>query len=139
MTALKRLNPVMQEPEAVTILTEAELERLGARTIRGVSDVVPNFYMPEYGSRITSTIYVRGIGARMDNPSVGLNVDNVPYLNKDAYDFDVADMLWLKCCVARNPRSMAATLWPELSISPLFLQCAIKDGRCLASLLRALQ
>ena len=92
VTALKRLNPVMQEPEAVTILTEAELERLGARTIRGVSDVVPNFYMPEYGSRITSTIYVRGIGARMDNPSVGLNVDNVPYLNKDAYDFDVADI-----------------------------------------------
>lgn len=26
VTALKRLNPVMQEPEAVTILTEAELD-----------------------------------------------------------------------------------------------------------------
>ncbi len=103
VTALKRLNPVMQEPEAVTILTEAELERLGARTIRGVSDVVPNFYMPEYGSRITSTIYVRGIGARMDNPSVGLNVDNVPYLNKDAYDFDVADIAMVE--MLRGPQS----------------------------------
>lgn len=103
VTALKRLNPVMQEPEAVTILTEAELERLGARTIRGVSDVVPNFYMPEYGSRITSTIYVRGIGARMDKPSVGLNVDNVPYLNKDAYDFDVADIAMVE--MLRGPQS----------------------------------
>ena len=28
----------------------------------------------------------------MDQPSVGLNVDNVPALNKDAYDFDLADI-----------------------------------------------
>ena len=37
-------------------------------------------------------MYVRGIGARMDQPAVGLNVDNVPILNKNGYDFDLADI-----------------------------------------------
>lgn len=92
ITAVKQAEQIRDEAEASTILSEKEIERLGIVTMRGVSDVVPNFYIPDYGSRITSTIYVRGLGARMDQPSVGLNVDNVPYLNKDAYDFDISDI-----------------------------------------------
>ncbi len=48
--------------------------------------------MPDYGSRMTSSIYVRGLGARIDQPVVGLTIDNIPYLNKDSYDFDVCDI-----------------------------------------------
>lgn len=103
VTAVKQMSHLRDEPDAVSILTQAELERLDAVSIRGVSDVVPNFFMPDYGSRITSTIYVRGIGARMDQPSVGLNVDNVPYLNKDAYDFDVSDIYSVE--MLRGPQS----------------------------------
>lgn len=103
VTAVKQMSHLRDEPDAVSILTQTELERLDAVSIRGVSDVVPNFFMPDYGSRITSTIYVRGIGARMDQPSVGLNVDNVPYLNKDAYDFDVSDIYSVE--MLRGPQS----------------------------------
>ncbi|MDE5874454.1 MAG: TonB-dependent receptor, partial [Muribaculaceae bacterium] len=103
VTAVKQFDALRQQPEAATVLTRPEMERLGVMTLRGISDVVPNFYMPEYGSRITSTIYVRGIGARMDNPSVGMNVDNVPYLNKDAYDFDIADIASVE--MLRGPQS----------------------------------
>ena len=103
VTSVKQLVGLKDQPEAATILTRAEIERIGALSLRGISDVVPNFYMPEYGSRITSTIYVRGIGARMDNPSVGLNVDNVPYLNKDAYDFDITDIASVE--MLRGPQS----------------------------------
>lgn len=78
----------------------AAVTRIGAGTIRrynivglkDVSEMAPNFYMPDYGSRMTSSIYVRGLGARMDQPIIGLSVDNVPVMNKDAYDFDVADI-----------------------------------------------
>lgn len=97
------MNRLREEAEAATILSGTELERVGAVSVKGISDVVPNFYIPDYGSRITSTIYVRGIGARMDNPSVGLNVDNVPYLNKDAYDFDVSDIASVE--MLRGPQS----------------------------------
>lgn len=103
VSALKQMSHLRREPEAATIVTQSELERLDAVSIKGISDVVPNFFMPDYGSRITSTIYVRGIGARMDQPSVGLNVDNVPYLNKDAYDFDVADIASVE--MLRGPQS----------------------------------
>lgn len=73
-------------------ITGAETARLGIVAMKDVSELVPNFFMPGYGSRMTSSIYVRGLGARMDQPVVGLNVDGVPVLNKDAYDFDLFDI-----------------------------------------------
>lgn len=103
ITAVKQAVSLMEEPEATTVLSQKEINQLNIVTMRGVSDVVPNFYMPDYGSRITSTIYMRGIGARMDQPAVGLNVDNVPFLNKDAYDFDISDIA--SVVMLRGPQS----------------------------------
>ncbi len=103
VTLVKQQSALRESAEAGTILNAGQLERLGAVSIKGISDAVPNFFMPDYGSRITSSIYVRGIGARMDQPSVGLNVDNVPYLNKDAYDFDLSDMVSVE--MLRGPQS----------------------------------
>ena len=62
-------------------------------SVRDAADIIPNFYVPDYGSRMTSSIYVRGLGARIDQPAIGLNVDNVPILNKDAFDFDIDDIV----------------------------------------------
>ena len=78
--------------EAVTGISGADARRLDIDAAKGVSLVAPNFYMPDYGSRMTSSVYVRGLGARIDQPVVGLTVDNIPYLNKDNYDFDLADI-----------------------------------------------
>ncbi len=78
--------------EAVTKISGAEARRLGIEAPKDISLVAPNFYMPDYGSRMSSSIYVRGLGARIDQPVVGLTIDNIPYLNKDSYDFDVCDI-----------------------------------------------
>lgn len=88
---------------SVTRIDEKEIEEHNLMTVRSMSNLVPNFYMPDYGSRITSSIYVRGIGARMDHPAVGLNVDNVPIINKDAYDFDMPDIECVE--MFRGPQS----------------------------------
>lgn len=74
---------------AVTQLRGKRLQQLGINAAKGLSEIAPNFFVPDYGSRMTSSIYVRGLGSRMDQPVVGLTVDGVPYLNKDSYDFDV--------------------------------------------------
>ncbi|MDE6094614.1 MAG: TonB-dependent receptor [Muribaculaceae bacterium] len=103
VSAVKQMSRIDREPEAGTAIGRVELERIGATAVKSISNVVPNFYIPDYGSRMTSSIYVRGIGARMDQPSVGLNVDNVPYMNKDAYDFDVADIATVE--MLRGPQS----------------------------------
>lgn len=78
-----------QSMAAVTLVGSAEAKRLGVHSAKGLSQLAPNFFMPDYGSRITSSIYVRGLGSRMDQPVVGMMIDGVPILNKDAYDFDV--------------------------------------------------
>ncbi|MDE6270912.1 MAG: TonB-dependent receptor [Muribaculaceae bacterium] len=77
---------------ALTLIGNAEAARLGVHSAKGLSQLAPNFFMPDYGSRITSSIYVRGLGSRMDQPVVGMMIDGVPILNKDAYDFDVDDV-----------------------------------------------
>ena len=88
---------------ASTVLDKREVERNGIVTVRGVSDMAPNFFLPDYGSRMTSTIYVRGLGARIDQPSMGLNIDNVPVMCKENYDFDIADIARVE--MLRGPQS----------------------------------
>lgn len=44
--------------------------------------------MPSYGSKLTSPIYIRGIGSRINSPAVGLYVDNVPQFDKSSFDFE---------------------------------------------------
>lgn len=78
--------------EPVSRLDSAIISSTNVKSMKGVSEIAPNIYMPEYGSRMTSSIYVRGLGTRIDQPVVGLNVDNVPYLNKDNYDFELIDL-----------------------------------------------
>lgn len=76
----------------VTTLGAAQLRRLRVDAVKDLGDIVPNLYTPAYGSRMTSAIYMRGLGARIDQAVVGLSVDGVPFLSKDAYDFDISDM-----------------------------------------------
>lgn len=102
VTAIKQ-GTTIDLTTASTVLDKNEVERNGILTVRGVSDLVPNFFLPDYGSRMTSTIYVRGLGARIDQPSMGLNIDNVPVMCKENYDFDIADILRVE--MLRGPQS----------------------------------
>ena len=78
--------------EAVTYIGSNAVETYDLVNLREASALAPNFYIPAYGSRMTSSIYVRGLGTRIDQPVVGLNIDNIPIINKDNFDFDLADI-----------------------------------------------
>lgn len=103
VTAIKSTTGLNRLPLVATVVGEREVERLNITTIKDMSEVAPNFYIPDYGSRMTSSVYIRGIGARIDQPVVGLNVDNVPYLNKDNFDFDLSDVERIE--LLRGPQS----------------------------------
>ncbi|MBR2318471.1 MAG: TonB-dependent receptor plug domain-containing protein [Bacteroidaceae bacterium] len=77
---------------SVTTLRRAELENRHISSVKELSATAPNFYQPDYGSRMTSSIYVRGFGSRIDQPVVGMNVDGVPVMNKNNYDFELFDI-----------------------------------------------
>ncbi|MCM1449449.1 MAG: TonB-dependent receptor plug domain-containing protein [Clostridiales bacterium] len=103
VTAMKLGADLQDKPVSATVIGTDDIERQGIVNLHQVSDMVPNLYMPRYGSRITSSIYVRGIGARIDQPAVGLTVDNIPVINKDNYDFDLDDMVNID--MIRGPQS----------------------------------
>lgn len=103
VSVIKSTSQVMF-PSSVSELNMDMIERFDIDGVKGVSEIVPNFYMPQYGSRMTSSIYVRGLGTRIDQPIVALNVDNVPMLNKDSYDFTFADIDRIE--VVRGPQSI---------------------------------
>ena len=92
-----------KEPISSSVANLSLLEREGISSVKQLSAMMPNFYQPDYGSRMTSSIYVRGFGARIDQPIIGMTVDGVPYLNKNNYDFDMDDVARVE--LLRGPQS----------------------------------
>ena len=103
VTAIKQGPVLRSQPVAATIVGSRAIERRRVAALKELSQAVPNLHMPDYGSRMTSSIYVRGLGARIDQPVVGLNIDNVPVLNKDNFDSELADAERIE--VLRGPQS----------------------------------
>lgn len=103
VSGFKEQNKIWTRPVAATAITSREVEQYNMVTMKDVSGITPNLYMPSYGSRMTSSIYIRGLGARIDQPVMGLNVDNVPVMNKDNFDFDLVDIERIE--VLRGPQS----------------------------------
>lgn len=89
---LKQASQLESLPLSYTDMPLRAIESEGITAIKDFSAFAPNFYQPDYGSRTTSSIYIRGLGSRMDHPVVGLNVDGIPVMNKSAFDFDFFDI-----------------------------------------------
>ena len=81
-----------QQPSAVTLINQKELESAHVTSLKSAASLVPNLFIPDYGSRMTSAIYIRGIGSRINTPAVGLYVDDIPYTDKSAFDFNFYDI-----------------------------------------------
>lgn len=79
-------------PTASTLLSQKEMQANQVTSLKSLTSLVPNLFIPDYGSKLTSAIYIRGIGSRINTPSVGLYVDNVPYIDKSAFDFNYSDI-----------------------------------------------
>ncbi len=102
LSGIKIGKALRQEPFSSTAAVRKELEQRQTLSLKELSAIAPNFYIPDYGSRMTSSIYVRGIGARIDQPAIGLYVDNIPYLNKSNFDFDFHDVQRVE--IVRGPQ-----------------------------------
>ncbi len=87
------------------------LHRRGIYRPNMLSEMVPGLVIPDYGASLTSTIYIRGVGSRMENPALALYVDGVPVMDKSAYD---TDMLGIESAILlRGPQ---ATLYGRNSM-----------------------
>ena len=58
-----------------TTINRVDIENRHIVSLKELTALAPNYYKPDYGSRMTSSIYVRGFGSRIDQPVVALSVD----------------------------------------------------------------
>ena len=74
------------QPVSSNVFGSEQLQQLNVHDLSQLSQYVPSFVMPSYGSRLTSSMYVRGIGSRINNPAVGVYYDNIPLMSKSAFN-----------------------------------------------------
>lgn len=101
-SSTKETNDFRTLPSSVSIFTPQQINGRQIDALKDLSSFVPNLYIPDYGSRMTSAIYIRGIGARSSGQSIGMYVDDVPYLDKSTFDFELSDIQRIE--VLRGPQ-----------------------------------
>lgn len=99
----KQMLPLEKVASSSTTVYLKSIEKMGIQSPKEFSALVPNLYMPDYGSSMTSSIYLRGFGSRIDNPVLGLYIDDVPVMNKNAYDLEMLDIRSMD--LLRGPQS----------------------------------
>ena len=74
------------QPVSSNVFGSEQLQQLNVHDLSQLSQYVPSFAMPSYGARLTSSMYVRGIGSRINSPAVGIYYDNIPLMSKAAFN-----------------------------------------------------
>ena len=74
------------QPVSSNVFGSEQLQQLNVHDLSQLSQYVPSFVMPCYGARLTSSMYVRGIGSRINSPAVGIYYDNIPLMSKAAFN-----------------------------------------------------
>ena len=91
-----------QDPLAVTSLSKNFMRNAEMTSIKDLGYTVPNFFIPEYGTRQNSPVFVRGVGSKTNGPTVGFYVDGVPHMERSSFDDDLFDLSSLE--VLRGPQ-----------------------------------
>jgi outer membrane receptor protein involved in Fe transport len=93
ITSVRKETTILHElPAAVSVIGAVNIKNKQAQSLKDISMSIPNVYIPDYGAKLTSSTFIRGIGSRMNTPAIGLYVDNIPYLDKSSFDFDFYDI-----------------------------------------------
>ncbi len=91
-SSVKETNELKNMPTAVSVVSPKQLRDTQIESLPGLSATIPNFFIPVYGSKVSTPIYIRGIGARLGAQTVSMYVDNVPSFNPSAFDFEFQDI-----------------------------------------------
>ena len=94
--------PSIGQPTALTWITSRDLSQYRVQSITDLTGRVPSLFVPDYGSKRSAAIYLRGSGARSSGQTIGLYVDGVPVLNKSGFNFDIPGITGVE--VLRGPQ-----------------------------------
>ena len=80
-----------EQPLSSSSIGARQLQEKGINNIKNLTAHIPGLFIPNYGSRLTSSIYLRGVGSRIGTPAVGMYVDDIPMANMSSMDQDLSD------------------------------------------------
>jgi len=89
-------------PVSASTVNKIDLQNQNVLDIKDISSFIPNLYMPDYGAKITSPVYIRGVGNKINDPAIGLYIDGVPYFQKSATDFSLNEIDYIN--ILRGPQ-----------------------------------
>ncbi len=87
---------------AVSTINVQQLHNQQIVNLKELTAVMPNFYMPDYGSYANTPVYIRGIGTKSKGSAVGFYVDGVPHFESSAFNIDLSDIATVN--VFRGPQ-----------------------------------
>lgn len=79
-------------PTSVSVVTTPFIQQNNIYSLKELTGIMPNFFMPDYGAKQNSPVYIRGIGTKTKNPAIGFYVDDIPHFENSAFDIDVYDL-----------------------------------------------
>ena len=82
IAAPKENRKLRELPTATTLLSQQDMQANQVQSVKNLTGIVPNLFIPDYGSKLTTSIYIRGIGSIIINPSLGFYVYIIPYIVK---------------------------------------------------------
>lgn len=92
LSSTKETNSLKSLPASVSVFSPKNLESLQIKNIKDLSAFVPNYFVADYGSKMTAPLYIRGIGARSGTQTASLYIDNIPYFNTTSFDCELFDI-----------------------------------------------
>ena len=102
VSSTKETNELKTLPGSISLITPRLMEDRKIISIVDLTSVIPNFFVPNYGSKTSPPVYIRGIGERSTGQAIGLYVDNMPYLSKSVFNFEFMDVQRIE--VLRGPQ-----------------------------------
>lgn len=92
LSSTKETNSLRSLPAAVSVFSPKNLDALQVHSLKDLSAIVPNYFAADYGSKMTSPLYIRGVGARSGDQTVSMYIDNIPYFNTTSFDTELFDI-----------------------------------------------
>lgn len=95
----KSTQTIDKQGVSYTLLDSAFIKNNNVHDLQDLGQYVPSLEIPQYGSRLTSSMYIRGIGSRINSPSVGVYYEGIPVLFKSGINrhyYDINQMAVLR-------------------------------------------
>jgi outer membrane receptor protein involved in Fe transport len=134
-SSTKETNDLKTLPASVSIITSQMIDGQKITSIKGLSAIIPNFFVADYGSKLSTPVYIRGIGERSTGQSIGMYVDNMPYMDKSVFDFDFIDIQRVEVLrgpqgtlYGRNAMSGIVNVFTQSALQPAYSKITMTGG-----------